>query len=193
MSFHEKFKKSVIFMPHTLINYFFNIFSTFIKMAKNPKVIRKFKVENIIDPKEIKIGCIMHSALLNQLQLCTATSSVQNIFATPTLSFKIFCPSLSSRLETNESNQKRPSGDRHTDRGGDRNTDRGQNNDKNKDLNREVPLSIKQGKKYTFQEAWIRNTVQISWMQVRTVVMEISAILSMQFSQEVLQNMIGLW
>lgn len=63
-------------------------------MAKNPKVIRKFKVENIIDPKEIKIGCIMHNALLNQLQLCTATSSVQNLFATPTLSFKSFCPTL---------------------------------------------------------------------------------------------------
>ena len=149
-------------MPHTLINYIFNIFSTFIKMAKNPKVIRKFKVENIIDSKEIKIGCIMHSALLNQLQLCTATSSVQSIFATPTLSFKIFCPSLSARLETNESNQKRPSGDRNTDRGGDRNTDRGQNNDKNQDLNQEVLSLIKQGKKNIIQEAWKRNTVQIS-------------------------------
>ena len=99
-------------------------------MAKNSKVIRKFKVENIIDPKEIKIGCIMHSALLNQLQLCTATSSVQNIFATPTLSFKIFCPSLSARLGKHENNQKRTSGDRNTDRGGDRNIDRGQSNEK---------------------------------------------------------------
>ena len=92
----------------------------------------------------------MHSALLNQLQLCTATSSVQNIFATPTLSFKIFCPSLSSRLETNESNQKRPSGDRHTDRGGDRNTDRGQNNDKKQRLESRGSIINKTGKKIYF-------------------------------------------
>ena len=56
MNFHDKFKKGATYMPHTLITYIFNIFSVFIKMAKNPKVIRKFKVENIIDPKEIKIG-----------------------------------------------------------------------------------------------------------------------------------------
>ena len=98
MKFHEQFKKGTPYMPHTLITYIFNIFSIFIKMAKNPKVIRKFKVENIIDPKEIKIGCIMHNALLNQLQLCTATSSLQNIFATPTLSFKLFCPSLHANV-----------------------------------------------------------------------------------------------
>ena len=67
MKFHEQFKKGTVYMPHTLITYIFNIFSIFIKMAKNPKVIRKFKVENIIDSKEIKIGCIMHNALLNQL------------------------------------------------------------------------------------------------------------------------------
>ena len=99
-------------------------------MAKNPKVIKQIKVENSIDPKEIKVGCIIHSALSNQLQLCTTTSSVQYIFATPPLSFRIFCPSLSVRLGTNENNQKKTSGDRNTDRGGDRNIDRGQSNEK---------------------------------------------------------------
>ena len=51
----------------TLIPYIFNICSTLLKMAKNPKAIRKFKVENDIDPKEVKIGCIMHNALIDQL------------------------------------------------------------------------------------------------------------------------------
>ena len=119
-NFHDKFKKSATYMPHTLITYIFNIFSVFIKMAKNPKVIRKFKVENIIDPKEIKIGCIMHDALLNQLQLCTATSSVQNIFATPTLSFKIFCPTLHAnsydKPTAKDHSLKRNNSDRNNDR-----------------------------------------------------------------------------
>ena len=139
MNFHDRFKKGVTYMPHTLITYIFNIFSTFIKMAKNPKVIRKFKVENIIDTKEIKIGCIMHNALLNQLQLCTATSSVQNIFATPTLSFKLFCPSLHTKLynesTSHETNLKRNHSDRNNDRSQGRNIvnkniDRGHDNDK---------------------------------------------------------------
>ena len=96
-------------------------------MEKNPKVIMKFKVESSIDPKEVKIGWIMHCALLDQLQLCTATSLVQNLFAAPTISFKIFYPSLHAKLgdnisTSNENNPKRNHGDR--------NTDRGQSNDK---------------------------------------------------------------
>ena len=93
-------------MPHTLITYIFDIFSTFIKMAKNSKVIRKFRVENIIDPKDRKIGYIIHNTLLNQPQLCTATSSVQNLFATPTLSFKLFSLSRHAKLgDTSTSNE----------------------------------------------------------------------------------------
>ena len=138
MNFHDKFKRGTTYMPHTLITYIFNIFSIFIKMAKNPKVIRKFKVENIIDPKEIKIGCIMHNALLNQLQLCTATTSLQNIFATPTLSFKLFCPTLHSNLQEQSSSYvntlKRKESDRNHDRAQgkfitSRQFDKGQDND----------------------------------------------------------------
>ena len=112
-SFYDRFKRSTVFMPHTLIAYIFNIFSTFIKMAKNPHVIRKFKVSNSIDSKEVKIGRIMQNSLLDQLQLCTATSSLQNLFANPTASFKIFCPNLTIKIQDNHSGnndrgQKRP-------------------------------------------------------------------------------------
>jgi len=116
-NFYDRFKKSTVFMPHTLIAYIFNIFSTFIKMAKNPHVIRKFKVSNSIDSKEVKIGRIMQNSLLDQLQLCTATSSLQNLFANPTASFKIFCPSLSTKIQEHQSGYndrglKRPFEDR---------------------------------------------------------------------------------
>lgn len=126
MSFHDKFKKSATFMPHTLITYIFNIFSTFIKMAKNPKVIRKFKVENLIDSKDVKIGRIMHSTLLDQLQLCAAISSVQNLFATPIISFKIFCPSLQAKMNDSRNSSsdiipKRPHNDRNYDKKQDNN------------------------------------------------------------------------
>ena len=95
----------------------------------------------------------MYSALLDQLKLCTATSSVQNIFSTPTLFFKIFCPSLYARLGANESNQKRTPGDRNTDRGGDRNIDRGQSNEKKPRLESRGSIINKTGGKYIFQEA----------------------------------------
>ena len=150
MKFHEQFKKGTPYMPHTLITYIFNIFSIFTKMAKNPKVIRKFKVENIIDPKEIKIGCIMHNALLNQLQLCTATSSLQNIFATPTLSFKLFCPSLhanihdkSTKRTYNESNNDKSQGRNNANR----NVDKGQENDKRPKIETRGSIINKTGKK----------------------------------------------
>ena len=96
-SFYEKYKQMHLYMPHTLITYIFNIFSVFIKMAKNPHNVRKFKIENMISAKDLKIAGIMHSTLLQQLQLCSATSSLQNLFANPTSSFKIFCPTLYSK------------------------------------------------------------------------------------------------
>ena len=161
MNFHDKFKKGVTYMPHTLITYIFNIFSVFIKMAKNPKVIRKFKVENIIDPKEIKIGCIMHSALLNQLQLCTATSSVQNLFATPTLSFKLFCPTLYATFQdkptANNYSLKRNISDRNNDRGQGKSTeknhyDKGQDNDKKPRTETRGSIINQTGKKIYFPQ-----------------------------------------
>ena len=95
----DKLKDETIFMTHTLISYIFNMFSIFVKMAKNPHVIRKFKVENTINPKEVKIAIIMQKSLLEQLQLCCATSSAQNIFAKPPISFGLFCPVLASKLK----------------------------------------------------------------------------------------------
>ena len=75
-------------------------------MAKNPTVVRKFKIDNTIDPKGVKIALIMHKSLLDQLQLCCATSSVQNLFAKPPSSFAIFCPTLSKQLKVVTSVQK---------------------------------------------------------------------------------------
>ena len=161
MNFHDKFKRGTTYMPHTLITYIFNIFSIFIKMAKNPKVIRKFKVENIIDPKEIKIGCIMHNTLLNQLQLCTATTSLQNIFATPTLSFKLFCPTLHSNLQEQSSSYvntlKRKESDRNHDRAQgkfitSRQFDKGQDNDKKQKLETRGSIINQTGKKIYFPQ-----------------------------------------
>jgi len=111
-------------------------------MAKNPKVIRKFKVENTIDPIEIKIGCTMHNALLNQLQLCTATSSLQNIFATPTLSFKLFYPSLHANLHNKSTNNKRNYNDNNNDR-----SNKGQDNEKKQRTETRGSIINKTGKK----------------------------------------------
>ena len=81
-------------MPHALIAYIFNINAIFVKMAKNPPVIRKFKVDNTIDPKEIRIATIMTKNLLDQLNLCVATGTPQLIFAQQPSSFSTFCPQL---------------------------------------------------------------------------------------------------
>ena len=91
--FDEKFNKIAPYMYHTLVSYVFNIFSKFIRMAKNPHVVRKFKIENVIDAKEIKIGQIMFKTLLEQLQLCSATSSLQVLFAQPAILYKNSSPS----------------------------------------------------------------------------------------------------
>ena len=89
-------------MYHTLVGYIFNIFSTFIRMDKNPHTVRKLKIENTISPKEVKVGTIMAKSLMDQLLLCTTTSSRQVIFAQPTPSYYFFFP----HITTNE--RKRP-------------------------------------------------------------------------------------
>ena len=70
-------------------------------------VIRKFKIDNLIDPKEIRIATIMTKNLLDQLQLCVATGTPQNIFAQQPSSFKTFCPHLCEK-ESDQKNKKRP-------------------------------------------------------------------------------------
>jgi hypothetical protein len=108
-TFHDKFKKCKVYMPHTLITYIFNIVSIFIKMAKTPQVLRKFKITNTVDHKEVKMAIMMQSTLMDQLQLCAVTSSTQNIFAQAPISFRIFCPSLQNAPELqSRPPQKRP-------------------------------------------------------------------------------------
>ena len=47
------------------------------------QVVRNLKVANTIDPKEVRLASIMSKNLLEQLQLCSLSCSVQNLFATP--------------------------------------------------------------------------------------------------------------
>ena len=70
-------------------------------------MIRKFKIDNLIDAKDIRIATIMTKSLLNQLQLCVATGTPQNIFAQQPSSFKTFCPHLCEK-ETDSKNKNRP-------------------------------------------------------------------------------------
>ena len=97
-TFDERHKTDAPFMYHTLVGYIFNIFSTFIRMDKNPHTVRKLKIENTISPKEVKVGTIMAKSLMDQLLLCTTTSSRQVIFAQPTPSYYFFFP----HITTNE-------------------------------------------------------------------------------------------
>ena len=116
MAFDSKYKTSIKYMPHTLVSYIFNIFSIFIKMAKNPHVVRKFKITNMIDQKETKIGQIMYKSLMDQLQLCSATSSLQSLFANPASSYYLFFPKKEENINNisnkrpfvNDINNKRP-------------------------------------------------------------------------------------
>ena len=87
VTFDNKYRKNCKYMSHTLVSYMFNIFSIFVKMAKNPHVVRKFKISNTIDQKETRIGQIMYKSLLDNLQLCSATSSLQNLFANSASSY----------------------------------------------------------------------------------------------------------
>ena len=107
LNFDSKYRKSHKYMSHTLVFYIFNIFSIFVKMAKNPHVVRKFKISNTIDQKETKIGQIMYKSLLDNLQLCSATSSLQNLFANPASSYYLFFPKEQDNINTN-GNNKRP-------------------------------------------------------------------------------------
>ena len=53
----------------------------------------------------------MHNNLMEQLQLCAATSSLQNLFARPATLFKLFCPTLAAknpRSDNNNETSKRP-------------------------------------------------------------------------------------
>ena len=61
-------------------------------MAKNPINVRKLKIENTIDIKEIRVGQLMLHNLLDQLKICSATSSLQILFAGPSYSYKMFFP-----------------------------------------------------------------------------------------------------
>jgi hypothetical protein len=96
-------------MPHTIITYLFNISSIFVKMAKNPSTVRRFKIEGTIDAEEIRLANIMTSTLVNNLQVCTATSSLQVLFAHPPSSFELFCPHLINKdQDKNNLTGKRP-------------------------------------------------------------------------------------
>ena len=66
-------------------------------MVKNPHVLRKLKVENIIDGKDVKVSRIMFKNLIDQLQLCSATSSLQILFANPPATYKIFFLTIPSK------------------------------------------------------------------------------------------------
>ena len=106
-TFHNNFLKQKPYLPHTLIAYIFNIFFIFIAMAKNPKVIRKFKCSEELDPKELKMATLMTGSLIDQLRLCSATCSPQNLFAQPPASLRTFCPHLTLKEPEEESDRKR--------------------------------------------------------------------------------------
>ena len=98
----------------------------------------------------------MNNALLNQLQLYTSTSSLENIFATPTLSFKIFCPILHANLQEKSSSYentlKRNNSDRNQDRGQEKNTaskhfDKDQDNGKRQKTETRGSIMNKTGKR----------------------------------------------
>ena len=103
----------------------------------------------------------MHNELLDQLQLCTATSSVQNIFATPTLSFKLFCPTLYANLHDKPTAKdytlKRNNSDRNNDRGqgkiiDNKHYDKGQDNEKRPRIETRGSIINKTGKKIFFPQ-----------------------------------------
>ena len=98
--FDDKFSQMAPYMYHTLVCYIFNIFSSYVRIAKNPNIIRKFKVENKISVREIQTARIMVKTLLEQLHLCTATSSLQMIFSSPPVSYKVFFPVMKEKKRT---------------------------------------------------------------------------------------------
>ena len=99
--FDERFRKVAPYMYHTLVVYVFNIFSKIIKAAKNPHIVRKLKIENIIDPKEIKLARTIFDSFIDQLNLCSATSSLQLLFAQPASSYNFFFPQMNDKKRAN--------------------------------------------------------------------------------------------
>ena len=90
--FFDNHKNEKSYLAHTIIAYLFNISSIFIKMSKNPNVVRKFKIEQVMQQDEVRMALMMHQSLMDQLQLCAVTSSPQNLFAQPPSSYKLFFP-----------------------------------------------------------------------------------------------------
>ena len=88
------------FLAHILIVNTFNFFAGFIKLAKNSHVVREVKVSRTIDLKGINISSLIMKNLIEQLKLCVATGSQQNLFARPPAPFATFCPLL-SRVNVN--------------------------------------------------------------------------------------------
>ena len=99
-------------MPHTLVTYIFKISAVFIRMAENPSIVRRLKMKNFIDPHEIRLATIMISTLINNLQVCSAISSLKVLFANTPSSFEVFCPHLVKTTNNNNAgninNGKRP-------------------------------------------------------------------------------------
>ena len=81
-------------------------FSVFVKMAMNPSVVRKYKIDNTIDPKGVKIALTMHKSLLDQLQLWCATSSVHTLFAKPPSLFAMFAQLCQSNSKSSPLDKK---------------------------------------------------------------------------------------
>ena len=96
-------------MPHTLVSYLLNITSVFTKMAKDPTTVRKYKIEDHIDHGKLRVATIMTSSLLNNLQVCSATSSPQVLFAHAPSSLQKFCPHLVVTEPSPDTGKKRPS------------------------------------------------------------------------------------
>ena len=46
--FYELHNTAANWIPRTIVSYLFNIFSIFVKAAKNPHTIRRYKIENVI-------------------------------------------------------------------------------------------------------------------------------------------------
>ena len=161
-------------MAHTLIAYIFNIFSIFVKTAKNPKIGRKFQIENTIEKNQVKLARIMHNNLIEQLQLCVATSSLQNLFAHPATSFRLFCPALYAMNTKKECTIVDPIDKKRT-------LSTNNVNEPNKQ-NYSVQLSTQPVRELYFLEVLKKSIVQTLWIPENLVSTETVVILYMQYS-----------
>ena len=123
--FYEMHKTATTWIPHTIISYLFNIFSIFVKVAKNPHTIRRYKIENMIKYDDVNLSSLMISSLIDQLRLCTATGSLQVLFANPPSSFKHFCPHLLKKELPTQNTKRPPEGDKLPDGKKDRKDSKG--------------------------------------------------------------------